>query len=462
MTKRFWVQVLVFTIIGILLSVPASAELKFKWGPYWRIRHEYWKNWKDMDNQQLDVRNFFRIKTSLWGQLDVNKELSLYAKLTDEFKAYTYFGGTSGGTPDKTASKKGYHFNIDEVVFDNLYADIKNFLGFPVDLRLGRQDFLGTYGEGFLIMDGTPQDGSRTFYFNAAKASWRMDDNNTLDLIYINNPRDEEILPVISNNKLVKASSPTADKVPLTLNTTDEEGYVLYWKNKSIKDLSLENYYIFKHEDEEGGMGLQSQKSKINTLGTFAKYNLSPWALRGQFAYQFGHYGSNDRRAFGGYGFIDRSLKSLPWTPQASLGFLYLSGDKRGSAKDEAWDPLFSRWPWMSELYVMSMFGETSVLGYWTNLKMWRLECIFKPTTKTKLSIWYNFLMANEYTNASSSYLLSSSGKDRGHLPQARLDYTFNKNVSTYFLAEYFMPGSFYTDNADEALFLRTEIQIKF
>jgi len=32
MTKRFWVQVLVFTIIGILLSVPAFAELKFKRG----------------------------------------------------------------------------------------------------------------------------------------------------------------------------------------------------------------------------------------------------------------------------------------------------------------------------------------------------------------------------------------------------------------------------------------------
>jgi len=30
MTKRFWVQVLVFTIIEILLSVPAFAELKFK------------------------------------------------------------------------------------------------------------------------------------------------------------------------------------------------------------------------------------------------------------------------------------------------------------------------------------------------------------------------------------------------------------------------------------------------
>jgi len=460
MRSKLWLC-LFLTLVVLSFSLPAYAELKFSWGGAERIRHEFWKNWKDMNNDNLDNRNFFRIKTSLWGQVDEGKDLTLYAKLSNEFRAHTYFGGASGSFPDKFAAKKGYHFNINEVVFDNLYADIRNFLDLPLDLRLGRQDFLGMYGEGFLIMDGTPQDGSRTFYFNAAKASWRMDDQNTLDLIYINDPRDEEILPVINRDMLAVAGHPEHDKVPMLLNTTDEEGYVLYWKNKSIKDLPLEAYYIYKTEAVRGGgTGYQSKNCKLNTIGSFAKYNFAPFVLRGQLAFQFGDWGSNDREGLGGYIYLDRDFKDSSWSPKASLGYIYLSGDKQGTTtKNEGWDPVFSRLPWVSELYLMSMWSETGVIGYWTNLGVVRAELVLKPTKKAKLSLWYNYLMANE-KSAANTYL-SGTSKDRGQMPQARLDYTFNKNVSGYILAEYFIPGDFYKVK-DEALFLRTELQIKF
>jgi hypothetical protein len=436
-----------------------TQESKLKGGMAFRIRNEYWKNWKDMDNDQLDNRNFFRIKSSLWGQAGVNENLIFYTKLTNEFRAHTYFGGTSGSFPDKTASKKGYHFDINEVVFDNFYMDAKNLFGLPLDIRLGRQDFLGAYGEGFLIMDGTPQDGSRTFYFNAAKMSLRANEENTFDFIYINDPRDEEILPVINRTKLVKASDPTSDKIPQLLNTTDEQGFVLYWKNKSLKKLLLENYYIFKLEAEEGGSGYQAQKGKLNTFGTFAKYDLSPWTIRGQLAYQFGHYGNNDRRAIGGYAYVDKDFKDVLWSPQVSLGYSYLSGDKLGSSKNEVWDPLFSRYPWISELYVNSISAETGIPGYWTNLSSYGTSLTLRPTKKLKLSLWYYYLRAN--AQVASSTIFSGTGKSRGQMPQVRLDYTFNKNFSSYVLAEYLFPGSFYKDR-DPALFLRTELMIKF
>ncbi|MCM8784319.1 MAG: alginate export family protein [Candidatus Omnitrophica bacterium] len=451
---------IILLVLSVAMVINISyAETKFKYGLTERIRHEYWKNWKDMSNSQLDTRNFFRIKSSLWGQMDIEEDLTFYVKLTNEFRAHTFFEGTSPTYPDKTASKKGYRFNIDEVVFDNLYMDMKNFLDLPLDLRIGRQDFLGTYGEGFLIMDGTPQDGSRTFYFNAAKASWKINEKNILDFIYINNPRDEEFLPIINENKLPSALYPYKDKMPVNLNTTDEEGFVLYWKNKDIENLALENYYIFKKEDDEGGVGAQAKESEINTLGTFAKYNLSPFTLRGQFAYQFGEDGDDDRRGFGGYGYIDHEFKDLTWNPKASIGFAYLSGDKRGDNKNQGWDPLFSRWPWLSELYVLSMAAETRIPGYWTNLQAYSASLFLTPTQKTKLSLWYHFLRANAQVAASS--IFSGEGKNRGHLPQLRLDYTINKNISTYLLAEYLIPGNFYADD-DPALFTRLEVSIKF
>jgi hypothetical protein len=450
-----------FIFICHILSFPAfaHAEIKVSGGPYWRLRYEYWRNWKDMDNGLKDNRNHFILKTALWGKADFNANTSLFAKLCNEFKAYTYFGGTASVIPDKTADKKGYHFDINEVIFENLYLDESLFLGLPVDLRLGRQDFAGMYGEGFLVMEGTPQDGPRTLYFNAAKTSWRLNKGNTIDLIYINNPRDEEFLPVMNRTELTVSSNPSLDKQPQLLNTTDEEASVVYWKNKDIKDLALEGYYIFKSEAEEGGYGYQTQKGRISTLGSFASYALGTLTFRGQMANQFGSYGHNSRRGIGGYVFVENSFKGSAWNPKASIGFVYLSGDKEETADNEGWDPLFSRWEWLSPMYARSMCAETGILGYWTNMRIFRVNLFMKPTEKINIYLWYNFLQANE--QVAPSAILSGNGKNRGHLPQVKLEYMFNKNVTTFFWMEYLIPGDFYKDR-DPAIFLRTELQLKF
>ncbi|MDD5613933.1 MAG: alginate export family protein [Candidatus Omnitrophica bacterium] len=444
--KHLFILATVAVLFFMTENVNAEDQLNFKWGGALRLRHEYWKNWKDMSNDLLDTRNFFRFKTSVWGNWS-HEDLGLFVKLTNENKAYTFYGQEASSTAE---SKKNYRYVVDEFVFDNLYLDIKSVFDLPLDLRIGRQDFLGTYGEGFLIMDGTPQDGSRTFYFNALKAAWKIDDNNNLDFIYTNNPRDDKFLPVFN-----QGSSPQA------LNTTDEEAYILYWKNRSVENLALEGYYIYKREAALGGRGTQAEKGIINTVGSYAKRNFDPYTLRGQLAYQFGDYGNQDRSALGGYIFLDRIFKDTQWSPKTSAGFLYLSGDDTSTSKNEAWNPLFSRWPWMSELYVLNT-ANTGVMGYWTNVVIYRTELSLKPTEKLSVQLWYNYLRAAEKTAASAALSLSGTGKERGHLPQFRVDYKINNNISTYFLAEYLIPGDFYASDADEALFLRTEVQIRF
>ncbi len=65
------------------------------------------------------------------------------------------------------SDKNGHFTRLDEneMVVDNLYIKANNVFGLPVDLKIGRQDFLGPdmYGEGFLLSDGNPNDGSRCF-----------------------------------------------------------------------------------------------------------------------------------------------------------------------------------------------------------------------------------------------------------------------------------------------------------
>ncbi len=455
MLRRYLSLILVMAVGLAVFSPLAFAqenEWKFKNGFYERLRHEFWKNNRDMNNLYYEGgdRNFWRAKTSVWGQADYGKDVSLYAKLTNEFKGYNLLG--SGNR--KIYSTGHQHWDPDEIIFDNFYMDIRKTDDFPVSFRLGRQDLLGLYGENFLICDGTPGDGSRTFYFNALKASWELDAQNTLDFLYINNPRDEIWLPVINE-----------DKVPVALNLTAEEGYVLYLKNKPNKDLAFEPYYIFKREDHDYGSGLQAHKGRINTLGFFSKYNMSPLTFRVQLADQFGKYGLEDRSALGGYLFADYDIKDALWKPQLSGGYVYLSGDDKGTTKNEGWNPLWCRFPIYSELYAQA-FQNESGNSYWTNLQLYRIGLTVKPTEKSKFNINYSFLRANELVPASANYNLSGTGKDRGHLVISKLDYNFSKQVSGYLLGEYFIPDrgnkGFYTKDADPGIFVRTQLEFKF
>lgn len=442
------VRFLGLVVVLVCVAGNVFAEVKLSGGPYLRVRHEYWRNDFDMNKDALDNRNFFRIKESLWGKAEFNEDLSFYAKLTNESKAYMYYAPSSSKVSGKT--DKAMHYDINEVVFDNIYLDSKNIAGLPVDMRFGRQD-LSDYGEGFIFSDGTPQDGSRTFYFNALKLVLRPNKENTVDFLYINNPRDDIFLPVINE-----------DKSPTNLNTTNEEAYAVYVRNKSIKNLGLDGYYIYKREDDDGGRGLQTSKGIINTFGTFAKYDLSPYTFRAQAAYQFGSYGDNDRRGFGGYAFVDRDMKDVLWSPKASLGYIAMTGDNRKTTKVEGWDPLFSRAPYISDLAGMSFLNETGINYYWTNIGVLRTSLVLKPTAKTKLTLAYNFMRAYDTVPASTSAsMLFGEGKTRGHLPQMKLEYAFNKVTSMYVLGEYFIPGSFYS-RRDPAIFLRSELQLKF
>jgi hypothetical protein len=457
MLRRF-LSLAIMSTLAIAMFAPGvfaedKNDLQFKGGFYERLRHEYWKNNQDMNNLYYDGgdRNFFRFKTSVWGQADFKETLGFYAKLTNEIKSYNLLG--SGGAKKYYSDHR--HWDPDEIIFDNLYLDVKKSSNMPLSLRIGRQDLLGLYGENFLICDGTPGDGSRTYYFNAFKSSWDIDDKNTLDFLYINNPRDDIWLPTINE-----------DKNPVNLNVTAEEGYVLYLKNKSIKDLAFEPYYIFKREDDDYGSGYQSQTGKINTLGVFSKYITAPWTFHAQLADQFGKYGSEDRTALGGYLFADYDIKDCPLKTQFSGGYVYLSGDKKGTAKREGWNPLWCRFPIYSELYAQS-FQNESGNSYWTNLQMYRLGVTVKPADKAKFNLSYSFLRANALvTGVNANFNFSGTGKDRGQLILAKLDYTFSKSVAAYLLGEYFIPScgkhGFYTNDADPAIFLRTQLEFKF
>jgi hypothetical protein len=57
--------------------------------------------------------------------------------------------------------------------------------------------------------------------------------------------------------------------------------------------------------------------------------------------------------------------------------------------------------------------------------------------------------------------MFSNSGTSRGHLPTALLSHKFSKKVDGYLQFEYFAPEDFYSDQADDAIFFRWQLQVK-
>lgn len=422
-------------LIMLFASAVVYAEGSFNYGINLRLRQEYWGDVSDLNSNAGRNPNFFRIKTSGWAKYDVNNNFDAYLRITNESRYYL----------TNALASKDNTWDGNEVLVDNLYIDVRNVCRLPLDIRAGRQDFLGkdAYGEGFLLMDGTPGDGSRSYYFNALKSTYRFNDKNSLDLVFINSQKQDNALPLI-DSKLT------------AINSCDGFGVLLYNRNTINEKVSIEEYFLNSTEKLNPDLNL-------NTVGARAVYKPGAWKFRGELALQSGEYtNSVSRIGIGGYAFATRSFKDTNFTPEAEFGAVYLSGDDVTTKdKVESWDPVYSRWPWLSELIVYTYASEPGAgQAYWTNLSCARISGKMFFTKQSYLSLIYNMLSANQKTPAAG--IFSGKGTNRGQLPQVKYGYKFSERVDSYVLYEYFIPGDFYTASCNAASFFRWNVDLKF
>jgi hypothetical protein len=429
----------------ILLYASLSyAGLETKYGADFRLRYEFWENAFAFGKVDLKDENFTRLKSSLWGELTYNENFGAYAKVSTEPKYYW-----------SSFSNDNRYFQQDEIFFESLYLDLKRVGGLPVDFRIGRQDL--KYGDGFLIWDGTPGSGDRTKYFNAAKATWRINQDHSLDFVYIYAPMTDTVLPSIHPAITGRAYKDNKR----ILNTSDSQAALLYGKSKVSENMTMEPYYIFKRED---AIDANNPILDLHTIGARGVYKNGPWEVKGEFAHQFGEYANGrERRGNGGNIFINRALQDVLWEPRLEAGFIYMSGDDPSTAAHEGWDPLFSRWPGISRLYIYAYARETGIIAYWTNLELFRADVRLKIAPETTATLFYNYLMAAEKTKVTGPFapIFSNDGRERGHLWQAVLNQKFTANIDSTLMFEYFIPGNFYGKGAEDALFLRWEMQFR-
>lgn len=439
-------------VLVAVLPLKSSAQNKaFTYGFRERLRHTYMNNNMDFNANSDDKQGFFRVRTNLWGQFNFNSHLTARVQLTNEFRPYTI-------VRERDKSKD---FTLDEIIFDNLFLKYNSGGDNPVILTVGRQNLI--YGEGFILLEGGPWDGSRAIFHDAIKLSLKRG-TTTFDFLGISNPATDDRLSFLTFTKPNHhyLGLPKNAEGHQWLNDGLEQALGLYITHKKAAWGSLEGYYFYKTEKPDFAIPTfasitQDQLSTrhIHTLGGRLVHPLGDrLKLSTEWAYQTGSQANNSISAYGGYANLGYTL--IPAKKGViTAGINALSGDDPNTADIEGWNPIFSRWPKWSELYIYSQTIENidgaRKVAYWTNTFAPNVKFVMNVHPKVNMTVWLHHLQAFQASGP-------GDGTTRGNEFQLWLKFKFTQQLSGHFLYDYFMPGDFYPAPRANASFIRFEL----
>jgi hypothetical protein len=412
----------------------SPGKPRFSFGYDQRFRNEIWTNIQDQNANTKDDKKWNTFRQRLWINIPLGTDnVQFYVRLLSQF--------TKTSTPS-------IPLNWDEVIVDNAYLSIKKFFLPGLSVKVGRQDI--SFGEGFVLMDGSACDGPRTSYFNAMDITYAYK-GSKLDLIGILDPRQDRLFPVIHNQHKY-------------LNESDEQAVVLYYRERNLKKTDLDFYYFLKKEirDYRSAANPQFQPDRhINTVGTRIVHRFEKgFTATGEMALQRGRQHPDTRiSAWSAYGYLKKQFDAR-LSPYVLGGYWALSGDNPfTSGTYEGWDPLFARWPKWGGMYPWSQVPEKGI-GYWTNIKMVQLETGFTPWKPLTLKgVLYLNDAFHPYARGKPS--IFSTGTHRGAIPEFLAFYKFSNTITGEFRYEILAPGNFYTGR-DTGQFFRFEFNYSF
>jgi len=414
------------------------------WGAEQRIRQEYIENGIAIDDDDSDNINWFRLRTRLWMELgpffqtDMEQAngLKFFARLGYGPRVINEFPGS-----DKT--------QWNEVFVDQLYADWQRIYGLPISAKIGRQDII--LDKAWAVRTGTPLEGGRSIFMDAARFTVHLDDIKsalTLIGVYNHGYENDALRPLSSDDRYIAEYNQSA--------------FIAHFNCQVIDDHQFSTYYIHREDSSISGSpyaGLPERSVDAFGLPVWGNltdavdYYIEPM-------YQWGDEGGTTRESWAATAELGYTFKDAAWAPRVLVGYEYLQGDDPSTREYEQYDPLFNRYPRFSEVVGYSWIGETGGYGHYTNMQRITTGVHVHPTEKLKLQLEGSHLWADEHTLGTDAPF--DSGEGRGDLAVLRAFYTFNDWASMHVWGEYFWPGSYYDDSADDAFFLRWQMVFKF
>jgi hypothetical protein len=409
-------------------------------------------------------------------------DLSLNVRLAAEPREWM---DPAGYSPMKVLTPAPAHGKVGpdwtEGVFDNLNVKWKNILGQPLTATVGRQDIF--LGDGWLVGDGTPFDGSWTYFLDSARLAYELkEQHTTIEAIgIIQSAHDADWLPVIGANQ------------NRLFTEQNEKGAILQVANTSSKAANITGYFIYKHDDattmtKDQAAAFHPDNADIYTLGGRLNGLLGEhWKYWVEGAYQFGRKeytvaGSGqdpayvqpgtfrDIEAFGFNSKLSYMFKDK-LNNQLTMSCEFLSGDDPNTkGTDEMFDVLWGRWPRWSEIGLYMFPAETRV-GQEANLFRFGPTWSLNPLKDLEFSASYYALFAPQAVptlgatqspaTPASARLFTDSGNFRGHFVAAALKYKFSQHMSGHLWSEFLFPGDYYVYR-NTLSFLRAELMFTF
>jgi hypothetical protein len=417
-------------------AAPASALEKAKHPFQWlafnsdlRLREEYYDNIGTLSsNAPNHEYNYQRYRLRFGVEATLFRNLDIGARVLTERRGYLKPDFLEGYRPD-------------DFLFDKLYVTWRNAFSLPVKITVGRQEL--KMGNGWLIGDGTPDDGSKTNFFDVARVTVNWESaGTTLDLAEI-------VQPVHGNSWL-----PILHDVRKALTEQNENGFVANLCNKSMEKTEIDGYFIYKHNSKVLSNGDQGEIYAIG--GTLEREFAAHWKMRVEMAPEWGTKNGRAVRAFGSNNRLTYSMNDK-YGQKIRLGYEYLSGDNPSSkTTDEGFDILWGRWPQWSDLYSLAMVKENRISD-WTNLHRMDFGWTIQPSKKLEITADYMPMFAPQNPYAAKTGF--GSGKLRGSLGTVVFQYAFNKHISSKLQNEFFFPGKYYAaDDRSFASFIRAEM----
>jgi hypothetical protein len=439
-----------------------------------RLRNEYNHNTSSLNDQYGDTASNkpgnwneengqrYRTRWSTIWKLTDDGDVTFNTRLVWEFWTWNTERSSNPTNSDQ-------NLDLREMIFDRMNLTFKNAFDAPMTLVIGRQDI--NLGTGWLIAEGTPKDGSRTMFFDAARATIDLTDKTQLDLIGITQYDDEEAWLTPFDHQ---------DYLSLT-QKTDETGFITYLTDKSFENTTLEGYYIYKKEEPSNYTKFWQDRSKfwsttpgkdaeIHTFGGRVAQNLDEnWSYSTEIAKQFG---TKDKESMKGLGTNNKLAYAFndDWKNELRLTQESLSGNDPDTKCNEAFDPLWGDYAQSQRGgdMIPSIYAFETAKYEVTNLHRVGFGHTFKPVKDWSFSTDYNLLWADENTKAgqtgsNGSVTFANSGNFRGQLFSWLAKYSCCKNFNTFLMVDYFIPGSYYDQSSrDHAVFVRLNMEWTF
>jgi len=374
-----------------------------------------------------DGSAYSRNRTTLGLSWKAAKNVEVLGKVTNEFRVYL--------------APKDRPFTWHELFADNLYVKWTLPGRRPLTITAGRQDI--NLGEGFVVADGTPGDGSRSYYFNALRLDADLAKGHRLTALGHATRATDRFLPVINPRPQALAEQP-------------EKALALYYAG-SFGRTKLDAYAIRKSTDANEAWPVPT---RTDTFGARVVAPLAnPLTLTAEAAAQTGEHGDAGRSAYGAIAHFDCDLAgTAPLLKAFTLGGILLSGDDPQTPRMEGWDPIFSRWPKWSESYIYT-FTRESRPSYWSNLSALYAQLAFDFGPRSDGHV---MIMPMGAEHVQPGAFPGGAGRGRGVLVRGRFNYKISKYLTGRLIWEHLDPGSFYLPGASSYNWIQLEMIFRY